>query len=133
MTATTDLDPGTDPPPPPAGTSLGLPDWNRAARQAADAVTDQAINAYWRALNYLSAAQLYLTDNPRLARPLRRTDIKESPSGHWGVCPPVNYLLAHLGPLTARRPADAELLVLHGAGHAARPRSPTPTSTAPCP
>ncbi|MER6524524.1 phosphoketolase [Streptomyces sp. NPDC001508] len=78
----------------------------------------QAIDACWRALNHLSAAQLYLTDNARLARPLRPTDVKETPRGHWGVCPPVNYMLAHLGPLTARRPAGSELLVLHGAGHA---------------
>lgn len=96
----------------------GFPDWSYAARQAAEAVPDQAINACWRALNHLSAAQLYLTDNPRLVRPLRRTDVKETPRGHWGVCPPVNYMLAHLGPLTAWRPAGSELLVLHGAGHA---------------
>ncbi|WP_241779852.1 phosphoketolase [Streptomyces natalensis] len=79
---------------------------------------DRAVDACWRALNHLSAAQLYLTDNPRLARPLRTTDVKEAPRGHWGVCPPVNYLLAHLGPLTAWRPTGSELLVLHGAGHA---------------
>ncbi|MGW1044386.1 phosphoketolase family protein [Streptomyces sp. NPDC002547] len=96
----------------------GFPDWSYAARQAAEAVPDQAIDAYWRALNHLSAAQLYLTDNARLARPLRRTDVKETPRGHWGVCPPVNYMLAHLGPLTAWRSAGSELLVLHGAGHA---------------
>ncbi|MFC4468924.1 phosphoketolase [Streptomyces xiangluensis] len=112
MTVTTDLaSPSASPP-------LGFPGWSLAARQAADAVPDQAIDAFWRALNYLSAAQLYLLDNPRLARPLRQADIKENPSGHWGVCPPVNYLLAHLGPLTTWRPAESELLVLHGAGHA---------------
>ncbi|MFI6350249.1 phosphoketolase [Streptomyces sp. NPDC050560] len=95
-----------------------LPEWGSAAHQAVDAVPDHAVDAFWRALNYLSAAQLYLNDNPRLGRPLRTTDLKESPHGHWGVCPPVNFLLAHLGPLTARRPAGTELLVLHGAGHA---------------
>ncbi|QDL73819.1 phosphoketolase [Streptomyces malaysiensis subsp. malaysiensis] len=98
--------------------SPGFPDWSHAARQAAEAVPDQAIDAFWRALNHVSAAQLYLTDNPRLARPLRPTDVKETPCGHWGVCPPVNYMLAHLGPLTARRPAGCEVLILHGAGHA---------------
>ncbi|MGX1545162.1 phosphoketolase family protein [Streptomyces adustus] len=102
----------TDPAPP------RFPDWSYAARQAAEAVPDQAIDACWRALNHLSAAQLYLTDNARFARPLRPADVKETPRGHWGVCPPVNYMLAHLGPLTASRPAGSELLVLHGAGHA---------------
>ncbi|MGO4423738.1 phosphoketolase, partial [Streptomyces sp. MCAF7] len=104
--------PVADPAPP------GFPDWGYAARQAAGAAPDQTIDACWRALNYLCAAQLYLIDNPRLARPLRPSDIKETPRGHWGVCPPVNYMLAHLGPLTAWRPAGSELLVLHGAGHA---------------
>ncbi|MEU5929738.1 phosphoketolase [Streptomyces antimycoticus] len=96
----------------------GFPDWGHTARQAAEAVPDQAIDAFWRALNHVSAAQLYLTDNPRLARPLRHADVKETPCGHWGVCPPVNYMLAHLGPLTAWRPAGCEVLILHGAGHA---------------
>ncbi|MFJ8475730.1 phosphoketolase [Kitasatospora sp. NPDC094011] len=96
----------------------GLPDWGSAAAVALDSVPDQAVGALWRALNYLSAAQLYLADNPRLARPLRPEDVKAEPRGHWGVCPPVNYLLAHLGPLTAWRPEGSELLVLHGAGHA---------------
>ncbi|MEU9290064.1 hypothetical protein AB0D57_36790 [Streptomyces sp. NPDC048275] len=103
--------------PAPPGPS-GFPDWSHTAHQAAQAVPDQAVDACWRALNHLSAAQLYLTDNPRLARPLRPADVKETPRGHWGVCPPVNFLLAHLGPLTAWRPAGSELLVLHGAGHA---------------
>ncbi|MYY10055.1 phosphoketolase [Streptomyces sp. SID4919] len=95
-----------------------LPDWSRASRLAARAVPDEAVDALWRALNHLCAAQLYLDDNPRLARRLAPTDVKESPRGHWGVCPPVNWMLAHLGPLTARRPVGGELLVLHGAGHA---------------
>ncbi|MFD8965789.1 phosphoketolase [Streptomyces sp. NPDC059568] len=79
---------------------------------------DTAVGASWRALNYLCAAQLYLADNPLLFRPLQPVDVKESPRGHWGVCPPVNWMLAHLGPLTTLKPPGAELLVLHGAGHA---------------
>ncbi|MFG3227630.1 phosphoketolase [Kitasatospora sp. NPDC048194] len=106
----------TDPGPAPAG--AGLPDWGQAAAKARAAVPDEAVDACWRALNYLSAAQLYLADNPRLARPLRHEDLKPQPRGHWGVCPPVNYLLAHLGPLICHRPDGSELLVLHGAGHA---------------
>ena len=34
------------------------------------------INAYWRAANYLSVAQIYLKDNPLLKRPLAFEDIK---------------------------------------------------------
>ncbi|MFE9308174.1 phosphoketolase [Streptomyces sp. NPDC006706] len=95
-----------------------FPDWGRAAAHAAARVPDSAITAAWRALNYLCAAQLYLNDNVLPARSLRVEDVKEAPSGHWGVCPPVNFMLAHLGPLTAGRPPGSEVLVVHGAGHA---------------
>ncbi|MDT0318558.1 phosphoketolase family protein [Streptomyces millisiae] len=101
-----------------AGAATVFPDWEQTAAQAAARVPTEAVGACWRALNYLSAAQLYLADNPRLARPLRREDVKETPRGHWGVCPPVNWMLANLGPLAACRPPGAELVVLHGAGHA---------------
>ncbi|KOU43633.1 phosphoketolase [Streptomyces sp. WM6378] len=74
--------------------------------------------AAWRALNYLCAAQLYVNDNVLPVRPLRVQDVKEAPSGHWGVCPPVNFMLAQLGPLTAGRPPGSEVLIVHGAGHA---------------
>lgn len=30
------------------------------------------LDAYWRAANYLGAAQLYLLDNPLLQRPLKK-------------------------------------------------------------
>ncbi|MEU6406249.1 hypothetical protein [Streptomyces sp. NPDC046985] len=95
----------------------GFPDWSRAAHAAAP-VPDAAVTAAWRALNYLCAAQLYLNDNVLAGRPLRVEDVKEAPSGHWGVCPPVNCMLAHLGPLIAGRPSGSEVLVVHGAGHA---------------
>ena len=96
-----------------------FPDWAGAARQAHRAVPVGSVQAAWRTLTYLCAAQLYLLDNPRLARPLVPEDVKPHPAGHWGVCPPVNYVLAHLGPLTAHRPPGSDLAVLHGAGHAA--------------
>ncbi|MEX0174423.1 phosphoketolase [Streptomyces sp. LMG1-1-1.1] len=95
-----------------------FPDWSQAAANAAERVPGAAVTAAWRALNYLCAAQLYLNDNVLPARPLRVEDVKEAPSGHWGVCPPVNWMLAHLGPLTAWRPPGSEVLVVHGAGHA---------------
>ncbi|MFV2179446.1 hypothetical protein, partial [Actinomadura sp. LOL_011] len=102
----------------PEASPAGFPEWSHAAEQAEQDVPDRAIDACWRALNHLCAAQLYLLDNPRLARPLTTADVRQTPRGHWGVCPPVNFMLAHLGPLIARRPAGSELLVLHGAGHA---------------
>jgi xylulose-5-phosphate/fructose-6-phosphate phosphoketolase len=81
-------------------------------------VPDVAVNGVARALNFLSAAQLYLCDNVTLARPLTPANVKVAPSGHWGVCPPVNLMLAHLGPIMAHAPGGGDLLVVHGGGHA---------------
>lgn len=43
----------------------------------------QKMDAYWRAANYLAAAQLYLLDNPLLRRPLTLEDVKKKIVGHW--------------------------------------------------
>ena len=40
------------------------------------------MDAYWRASNYLSAAQLYLLDNPLLKEPLKREHVKKKIVGH---------------------------------------------------
>ena len=50
------------------------------------------VDAYWRAANYLSVAQLYLMDNPLLRKPLRPTDIKKKIVGHWGTIPGQNFV-----------------------------------------
>ena len=91
--------------------------WQDAAVRSA-AVPDESVGALWRALNYLSAAQLYLVGNLRGTRKLAPGDIKARPRGHWGVCPPVNWMLAHLGPISAHRTTGTTLAILHGAGHA---------------
>ena len=36
------------------------------------------MDAYWRAANYLGAAQLYLLDNPLLREPLKQLCIRDS-------------------------------------------------------
>ena len=41
------------------------------------------MDAYWRAANYLAAAQLYMLDNPLLREPLTRDQIKKKIVGHW--------------------------------------------------
>ncbi|MBC9718450.1 phosphoketolase [Streptomyces sp. TRM66268-LWL] len=101
-----------------ARTLLAAADWPSAAAEALEAIPDAAVDAYWRALNYLSAAQLYLADNVRLEQPLHPDDLKAVPRGHWGVCPPVNFALAHLGPLIALSPPGSDVVIVHGAGHA---------------
>ena len=43
----------------------------------------EKMNAYWRAANYLGAAQLYLLDNPLLREPLTMYHVKKKIVGHW--------------------------------------------------
>ena len=52
----------------------------------------EKMNAYWRAANYLSAAQLYLLDNPLLREPLKPEHIKKKIVGHWGTVPGQNFV-----------------------------------------
>ena len=54
------------------------------------------MDAYWRAANYLGAAQLYLLDNPLLREPLTRDQVKKKIVGHWGTVPGQNFVYVHL-------------------------------------
>jgi xylulose-5-phosphate/fructose-6-phosphate phosphoketolase len=62
----------------------------------------RAINAYWRAANYLSVGQIYLRDNPLLRAPLRLEHTKPRLLGHWGTTPGLNFIYVHLN-LRSRR------------------------------
>ncbi|KWW98788.1 Xylulose-5-phosphate phosphoketolase [Carbonactinospora thermoautotrophica] len=73
------------------------------------------IDAYWRALNYLSAGQIYLLDNPLLAEPLRPEHIKPRLLGHWGTTPGLNFVLAHLN--RAILAHDLDMMYVLGPGH----------------
>src|SRR5580704_19752584 len=50
------------------------------------------MHAYWRAANYLTVGQIYLKDNPLLARPLTVDDIKPRLLGHWGTTSGLNFI-----------------------------------------
>lgn len=54
------------------------------------------IEKIWSLLNYLCVGMLYLQDNVILARNLRMGDFKSNIVGHWGTCPGVNAIYAHL-------------------------------------
>ena len=41
----------------------------------------EAIDAWWRAANYLSVGQIYLLDNPLLREPLRADHVNRACSG----------------------------------------------------
>lgn len=73
------------------------------------------LDAYWRAANYLSAAQMYLWDNPLLERPLAASDIKPTILGHWGTAPGQNFIYAHLNRII--RDQDVDMIYVCGPGH----------------
>ena len=73
------------------------------------------IDAYWRALNYLSVGQIYLLDNPLLREPLRPEHIKPRLLGHWGTTPGLNFLYVHLN--RAIRLCDLNAMYVIGPGH----------------
>ena len=56
----------------------------------------QKMDTYWRAANYLAAAQLYMLDNPLLREPLTRDQVKKKIVGHWGTVPGQNFVYTHL-------------------------------------
>lgn len=74
------------------------------------------IDAYWRATNYLSCAQLYLKDNPLLKRPLTFDDIKGKLVGHWGSAPGQNFVYVHLNRVIKKY--DLNMIYICGPGHA---------------
>ena len=73
------------------------------------------LDAYFRAANYLTAGQIYLTDNPLLRRPLIPEDIKPRLLGHWGTSPGLNFLYAHLNRSIKAREVNA--IFVCGPGH----------------
>jgi len=75
----------------------------------------QALDAYWRAANYLSVGQIYLRDNPLLRRPLKLEDVKPRLLGHWGTTPGLNFIYVHFNRLI--REHDLNVLYVTGPGH----------------
>ena len=73
------------------------------------------MDAYWRATNYLSAAQLYMIDNPLLREPLSMDQIKKKIVGHWGTVPGQNFVYVHLNRVIKKY--DQDLIYLSGPGH----------------
>ncbi|WP_201367462.1 phosphoketolase family protein, partial [Dictyobacter formicarum] len=67
--------------------------------------------------NYLAAAQVYLQDNILLKEPLQLKHIKDRLLGHWGTCPGINMIYAHLNRLIVHHAID--MFLVTGPGHGA--------------
>jgi xylulose-5-phosphate/fructose-6-phosphate phosphoketolase len=74
-----------------------------------------AVDAYWRAANYLSVGQIYLLANPLLREPLQVAHVKPRLLGHWGTTPGLNFIYAHLNRVIARD--DLDMIYVCGPGH----------------
>jgi xylulose-5-phosphate/fructose-6-phosphate phosphoketolase len=73
------------------------------------------LDAYFRAANFLTIAQIYLLDNPLLREPLSAEHIKPRLLGHWGTSPGLNLIYAHLNRVIVRD--DLNVLFMAGPGH----------------
>ncbi|MFJ1914590.1 phosphoketolase [Streptomyces sp. NPDC088147] len=87
-----------------AGASAGLTEAELAA-----------LDAHWRAANYLAVGQIYLMANPLLQEPLAPEHIKPRLLGHWGTSPGLNLVYTHLNRVIKARDLDA--LCVWGPGH----------------
>jgi xylulose-5-phosphate/fructose-6-phosphate phosphoketolase len=74
-----------------------------------------ALDAYWRAANYLSVGQIYLLDNPLVREPLRPDHVKPRLLGHFGTAPGLSLVYAHLN--RAIRLRDLDVIYVTGPGH----------------
>lgn len=76
-----------------------------------------ALDAYWRACNYLAAGMIYLRDNPLLKEPLKPEHIKQRLLGHWGASPGLSFAYIHMNRLINKY--DQNAIFLAGPGHGA--------------
>ena len=74
-----------------------------------------ALDAWWRAANYLAVGQIYLLDNALLKQPLQAAHTKPRLLGHWGTTPGLNFIYAHLNRVIKKH--DLDMLYIAGPGH----------------
>ncbi|KAI5989622.1 XFP N-terminal domain-containing protein [Pisolithus orientalis] len=75
------------------------------------------IRKFRRAANYIAAAMIFLKDDVLLERELTFDDIKPRLLGHWGTCPGLTLVYAHLSRIIKKTNLDSLLVV--GPGHGA--------------
>ena len=73
------------------------------------------IDGYFRAANYISAASLYLKENPLMKRSLQFSDIKTKLVGHWGSAPGQNFIYTHCNRVIKEN--NLNMLWISGPGH----------------
>jgi xylulose-5-phosphate/fructose-6-phosphate phosphoketolase len=74
-----------------------------------------AMDAWWRAANYLNVGQIYLLANPLLREKLTVDHVKPRLLGHWGTSPGLNLIYVHMNRLI--RKYDLDAIYMAGPGH----------------
>lgn len=74
-----------------------------------------AMDAWWRANNYLTVGQIYLMANPLLKEPLEAAHIKPRLLGHWGTSAGLAFIWTHVSWLI--RQTGQDCLYITGPGH----------------
>jgi xylulose-5-phosphate/fructose-6-phosphate phosphoketolase len=74
-----------------------------------------ALDAWWRANNFLTVGQIYLQANPLLRESLTPEHIKPRLLGHWGTSPGLSLLYTHASRIIRR--TGQQMLYLAGPGH----------------
>lgn len=75
----------------------------------------RAVDAYWRAANYVTVGQIYLQGNPLLKEPLQLGHVKQLLLGHWGTAPGQNFIYTHLN--VAIQKHGLTMMYVSGPGH----------------
>ncbi|EJD06948.1 phosphoketolase [Fomitiporia mediterranea MF3/22] len=75
------------------------------------------VKAFRRAADYIAAAMIFLKDNVLVERKITFDDIKPRLLGHWGTCPGLSLIYAHLNRLITKH--DVDMLYVVGPGHGA--------------
>jgi xylulose-5-phosphate/fructose-6-phosphate phosphoketolase len=78
----------------------------------------QALLDFQQASNYLTTAQIYLSENSLLLEPLKQSQVKPRLLGHFGTCPGLTLVYAHTN-LIAKRHNDVRCIYVTGPGHGA--------------
>ena len=84
----------------------------------ANALSDQErslMDAYWRAANYLSVGQIYLSTIRCSSSRLTQEHIKPRLLGHWGTTPGLNFIYVHLNRVINKH--DLDMIYITGPGH----------------
>ncbi|CAL1716765.1 unnamed protein product [Somion occarium] len=76
-----------------------------------------SIRRFRRAADYIAAAMIFLKSNTLVEEPIKPDDIKHRLLGHWGTCPGLVLVYAHLNAIITRTNLNSLLVV--GPGHGA--------------